>query len=77
MKIVLTGDRATTLRDEVQATLAGTDVAPEVVVLDAEGHFSGDPAGCEVVFFCVSASRYKPAMRSLMPLFGEPSLRWM
>ncbi len=77
MKIVLTGDRAETLRVEVIETLDGTGVEPELVVLDSEGRFEGDPAGCHVIFFCVSASRYKPAMRSLMPLFGEPALRWM
>ncbi|MEM9175740.1 MAG: D-2-hydroxyacid dehydrogenase [Myxococcota bacterium] len=77
MKIVVTGERAAVLRDEVVRTLADTEVTPEVVVLDVEGRFEGDPAGCEVVYFCVSASRYKPSMRALMPLFGEPSLRWM
>lgn len=77
MKIVLSGDRAETLREEVVEILDGTGVAPELVVLQADGSFEGDPAGCEVVHFCVSASRYAPAMESMMSLFGEPALRWM
>ncbi|MCR9092608.1 MAG: D-2-hydroxyacid dehydrogenase [bacterium] len=77
MKIVVTGDRAEILRAGVARTLEGTGVAPDVVVLHEDGRFEGDPAGCEVVLFCVSAARHKGAMRSLMPLFGEPALRWM
>ena len=77
MKIVLTGDLAETLREEAVDALAGSGVEPELVVLRADGRFDGDPAGCEVVHFCVSAARYEPAMRSLMPLFDEVALRWM
>ncbi len=77
MKIVLTGDRAETLRDEVAAMLQEAGVVPELVLLRRDGDFEGDPSGCEVVHFCVSAARYAPAMRSLMPLFEEPKLRWM
>ena len=77
MKIVLTGDLAETLVEETVDALAGSGVDPDLVVLHADGRFDGDPAGCEVVHFCVSAARYKPAMRSLMPLFDEPALRWM
>ena len=66
MKIVLTGDLAETLREEAVDALAGSGVEPELVLLRADGRFDGDPAGCEVVHFCVSAARYEPAMRSLI-----------
>jgi len=77
MKIVLSGDLAARLRDDAERVLEETDVTPEFVLLGNDGRFDVDPSGCDVVLFSLSASRHKDAMRSLMPLFGEPALQWM
>ena len=69
MKIVVTGEQGGWVRERLEKVLAEADVRAEIVVLEADGRFEGDPAGCEVVYFCVSAARSPNAMASLMPLF--------
>jgi phosphoglycerate dehydrogenase-like enzyme len=55
------------------------DVAPgaELVSVDFEGEFDGDPSGIEVLAFSSAAGVDRNVMRSLAPLFGAPTLRWM
>lgn len=54
-------------------------VAPnaDVVTLDSEGEFDGDPDGIEVLAFSTVAGVNRRLMRSLVPHFGSPDLRWV
>ncbi len=77
MKICLTGDHADEMRPRVDEILCAAGVEGEVIVLDAAGCFDGDPSGIEVVYFSLGVTKYAAAMKSLLPLFDEPQLRWM
>jgi len=65
------------MRPRVEEILRSTGVDAEIIVLDREGHFDGDPSGIEVVYFSMSVTKYAAAMGPLMALFEEPALRWM
>jgi phosphoglycerate dehydrogenase-like enzyme len=77
MKICLTGDLAEALRPRAEEILAVAGVEGEVLVLDANGNFDGDPSGIEVVYFSLSVTKYEAAMGPLMALFEAPNLRWL
>jgi phosphoglycerate dehydrogenase-like enzyme len=77
LKICLTGDMAGEMRPRADEILRAAGVEGEIVVLNGDGSFEGDPSGIEVVYFSMSVTKYKPAMRVLMGLFEEKKLRWM
>lgn len=77
MKICLTGDRAQLMKDAVSRLVEAGGAVPEIVILDAEGGFDGDPVGSEVIYFSLSVTKYPAAMAALMGLFDEPALRWL
>jgi phosphoglycerate dehydrogenase-like enzyme len=77
LKICLTGDMAREMRPRADEVLRAAGVEGEIVVLNGDGSFEGDPSGIEVVYFSMSVTKYKPAMRVLMSLFEEKKLRWM
>jgi phosphoglycerate dehydrogenase-like enzyme len=56
-----------------------TQIAPlaELVSIDFDGKFDGDPDGIEVLVFSSAAGIDRNVMRSLVPHFGSPTLRWM
>lgn len=55
------------------------EIAPDadLVSVDFEGQFDGDPDGLEVLVFSSSAGVDGKVMRALLPHFGSDSLRWM
>ncbi len=77
MKICLTGDRADEMRPRAREILGAAGADGEVLILDANGQFDGDPSGIDIVYFSMSVTKYKPAMKALIALFAEPELRWM
>ncbi len=77
MKICLNGDRAEALRSQVRAVLDAEGAEGEIVVLDSEGRFDGDPEGIDVVLFSLGVTKHPPAMGPLMSLFDAPGLRWL
>ena len=77
MKICLTGERAADMRSTAEEILRTAAVAGEVIVLNGDGSFSGDPDGVEVVYFSMSVTKYQAAMASLLSLFEGEKLRWM
>ena len=73
MKIVLSGDRVEALREGAREIVPDA----EIVCLGGDGRFDGDPSGVEIALFGLGISDRPEAMKSFMPLFGEPALRWM
>jgi len=77
LKICLTGDLAEEMRPRVEKILRSAGVDGEILVLDGAGKMDGDPSGIDVVYFSMSVTKYKAAMKSLLALFKEPELCWM
>jgi len=55
------------------------EIAPlaELVSVDFDGQFDGDPDGIEVLVFSSLAGVDRKVMRALVPHFGSATLRWM
>lgn len=77
MKLCLTGDRAPAMKEAAARLLEPEGKTPEIVVLDAEGRFDGEPAGSEIIYFSLGVTNHPAAMGALMSLLDEPALRWL
>jgi phosphoglycerate dehydrogenase-like enzyme len=73
LKICVTRD----LADQMGASLLKVAPDAEVVTLDFEGIFDGDPDGAEILVFSTAAGVEREVLRALVPQFGSPDLRWL
>ncbi len=73
MKICATHDLLPFLADPI------AEIAPhaELVLVDADGAFVGDPDGSEVIVFSTSSGVNRTLMRALVRHYASPSLRWV
>lgn len=73
MKICATADLLPHLGAAVK------EIAPhaELVTIDANGQFDGDPDGTEVIVFSTSSGVNRTLMRALVPYYAAPTLRWV
>ena len=77
MKIVVSGRDPDAMAARTREALASLDRSGEVVALGNDGVFDGDPASPEIVLFGLRVARHREAMKALLPLFEEESLRWL
>ena len=77
MKIVVSGRDPQEIGAKTRATLEAAGATGEVVVLNHDGTFDGDPTSPEIALFGLGVTPHREAMKALLPLFESESLRWL
>ncbi len=73
MKILLARDVLEARRADLDAAAPGT----EWIVIEPDASITGDPEGCEVVFFSIGIERGDPRIMRIFERRSDPSLSWV
>ncbi len=73
MKILLARDVLEARRTDLDAAAPGA----EWVVIEPDASITGDPEGCEIVFFSIGIERGDPRIKRIFQRWSDPSLSWV